>query len=288
MKSIFNLLIALYPSAFRAEFETEMRAVFMELAATTPPARFAQVEIPALFAGAAREHWRYALKFDVQAISMAFGAIAAFWVHLALYALLVPVKGHGLGRLLSLFSLALCVVIAQPIVKQDPETLRIANAIYAKSFKSLREAKTVADLVKLSELLEAADWISVDRFGRTVLTKQSALKELESLLTLPPEQRVTAMDIVWAEKEGDRMTVLAWMMPYETERADTSGDYGAKGVTRKLWRGTLVRDVFAGSGNNWLRIRHDKLLPNGSVLAVDGVPRILPPLTGDNHVVPAK
>ena len=34
------------------------------------------------------------------------------------------------------------------------------------------------------------------------------------------------MDIIWAEKDGDRMTVLAWMMPYELEREDAAGDHG--------------------------------------------------------------
>ena len=161
MERSFNLLIALYPSAFRAEFEDEMRAVFMELAATTPAACFAQAEIAALFWGAAREHWRYTFAFDVRAISMACGAIAAFWVHLALYALLVPGKSHGLGRLLSLFSLTLLAVIAQPIAKQDPETLRIANAIYAKSFKSLREAKTVDELRAAQSVLLMAGAIGL-------------------------------------------------------------------------------------------------------------------------------
>ena len=34
--------------------------------------------------------------------------------------------------------------MAQPIARQDLATLKIANELYAKSFKALREAKTVA------------------------------------------------------------------------------------------------------------------------------------------------
>jgi hypothetical protein len=54
---------------------------------------------------------------------------------------------------------------------------------------------------KVSANLDSPDWISVDRFGRTVLTKADADRDLESVLKLPPDRRAPGMDIIWAERE---------------------------------------------------------------------------------------
>jgi hypothetical protein len=190
-----------------------------------------------------------------------------------------------------LSALILCLVLqrafAQQEIRQDPATLELARSIYTRAFRQLREAKTLEDMKRLSDALDSPDWISVDRMGRTILTRKDADRELESVLALPSERRVTGMDIIWAEQESDRLAVLAWMMPSETERVDASGDYGQKGGTHRMLRATLVRDLFVKTPAGWRRIQHDKLLPNSTLLAVDGVPRVLPLTDDSRRVTPA-
>jgi len=139
---------------------------------------------------------------------------------------------------------------------------------------------------KLADDLASPDGISVDRFGRIVLTRETADGELASMLALPPERRVTQMDILWAEQTSDRLIVVAWVLPDEVEQIDTEGDFGPPGSKHRLTRGTLVRDIFQKTANGWRRIQHDKLFPNDTVLAVDGIPRIVPPLDERYRVVP--
>ncbi|MDR3704185.1 MAG: hypothetical protein P4L56_31345 [Candidatus Sulfopaludibacter sp.] len=202
-------------------------------------------------------------------------------------------RGRSLARVLEQLSrvLVVCLLVGiaagQP-VKQDAATLELARSIYSSSFTALRQAKTLEELRKLSDDLDAPEWISVDRFGRTILTRQDADRDLESLLALPPERRVTGMDILWAERDSDRLSVVAWMMPNVAERVDAEGEFGPKGASHKLTRGTLIRDVFVKTADGWRRIRHDKLTPNDMVLAVDGAARIVPPLDERHHATPAR
>ena len=169
------------------------------------------------------------------------------------------------------------IAAGQP-VRQDASTLELARSIYSRSFTALREARTLEEMRRLSGDLDAPEWISVDRFGRTILTKKDADRDLESLLALPPERRVTGMDILWAERDSERLIVLGWMMVNMAERVDAEGEFGPKAASHKLTRGTLIRDVFVKTADGWRRIRHDKLTPNDMVLAVDGAARIVPPL----------
>ena len=84
----------------------------------------------------------------------------------------------------------------------------------------------------------------MDRFGRN--TMQNAAdrdREFESMLTLPAERRISVMDIMWAERDKDRLIVLAWMMPYDAEVTDATGEYGAKGSKHRLTRATLIVSV---------------------------------------------
>ena len=41
-------------------------------------------------------------------------------------------------------------------------------------------------------------------------------------------------------------------------------------INHRLSRATLIRDIFEDTANGWRRIRHEKFLPNGTVLAIDG------------------
>jgi hypothetical protein len=53
-------------------------------------------------------------------------------------------------------------------------------------------------------------------------------------------------------------------------------------------RGTLFKDFFVETPKGWRRVRHEKLLPNDVVLAVDGVARIVPPMAPARRIAPPK
>jgi len=177
------------------------------------------------------------------------------------------------------------VAAGQRPVKQDPAVLAVAKAVYGANVLALREAKSLDDMKKLADNLDSPDWISVDRFGRTVFTRRDIDKEFESMLALPAARRITAIEIIWAERDSDRLIVIGWMMPNEVERADSTGDYGVIGATHRITRGTLFRDTFSNTSSGWRRVKHEKLLPNDLTLAVDGVPQIVPPLEEEHSVV---
>ena len=198
---------------------------------------------------------------------------------------------EDLASRLFLMCLIAGICQAQPAPKPDVEALELTKSIYSRNFADVRDAKTLEDMQKVSNRESSKDWISVDRFGRTVLTKQDqdgVNRELASMLSLPPERRVGEMDIIWAEQDSDRLMVLAWMMPHEVEVTDRDGEYGPKGSTHRLMEGTLIRGLFQKTADGWLRIRHDKLTPNNTILAVDGTQRIVPPMDERNRVTPAK
>jgi hypothetical protein len=244
MLRVFDLLSMLYPAEYRAQFDDEMRGVFVEL---DRRGWWLLLEYGGLVRGALRERRRH---MGVLAGGAAFASV----VNLLLYWYLLPIGvAHG------------------QTVKQDPSALEVARSIYSRSFTALREAKTIEEMRKLSDEMDAPEWISVDRFGRTVLTKKDVDRDLESLLKLPPERRAAGMDIIWAEKDAERLIVVAWMMPNESH-----------GVTR----GTLIRDIFVSGANGWRRVRHDKITPNDMVVSVDGKAQVLPPMDEDHRVRP--
>lgn len=267
MVRFFNLLLMLYPAEYRAEFGDEMRTVFLALERSRN--RHYLTEFFGLIRGAASEQWNARASWQAAA-SVSGGALLAWGMHVVMYWSLVP------------------IAFGQQVPKQEAATLGLAKSIYARSFTALREARTLDDMKRLSDDLDSPEWISVDRFGRTVLTRKDADRELQSVLALPPELRVTEMDIVWAEQDSDRLAVVAWMMPNEAEWVDSDGDFGPREGKHRLTRGTLVRDIFETTTNGWRRIRHDKLIPNDTVLAVDGKPGILPPVDDRSRVVPSR
>ena len=59
----------------------------------------------------------------------------------------------------------------------------------------------------------------VRRVGRTGLTRQNQEQEFASILALPPDRRITEMDIIWAERDSSRLMVVAWMMPHEGDES---------------------------------------------------------------------
>ena len=237
-----NFLMKLYPLEFRLQFEDEMRPIFVE--------RFAEhpfTEVWGLLCGAAYERLRL-----ISPAPVAAGLASAFTMQLFVYmALLTPAA-------------------AQP--KQDPGAMETAKAIYTRAFTLLRDAKNMDDMRKLSDSLDSPEWVSLDRFGRPLFTRAQADREFESILVLPPEQRVSAMDIIWAERDATRLIVVAWMFPREEIRDG-----------HKLTRATLIRDLFDNTPTGWRRIRHEKWLPNGTLLAIDGRS-----LAETNRVIPGQ
>ncbi len=227
------------------------------------------------------------------AISMVCGAPLAFGMHLLMYWTLVPGKHRTVQQAVEalasrLFPMCLIagICLGQPAPKPDVKALELAKSIYSRSFKDVRDAKTLEDMQKVSDRQDSKDWIFVDRFGRTVLSMHDAEgvnRELASMLSLPPESRVGEMDIIWAEQDSDRLMVLAWVMPHEAEGTDAEG-----GGKHRLMEGTLIRDLFQKTSAGWVRFQHDKLTPNNTILAVDGSQRIVPPLDERNRVTPAK
>lgn len=303
MIRIFDLLLMLYPASYRAEFGREMRAVFWALAKSRKSERglsvgwFAWKEFFGLLRGATYERCHRVMQRGIvywpTATSMITGTLCAFGMHLLMYWALVPGKSKRVSEVLETLAsrvFLLCLVVGlasgQQQAKQDSNTLELAKSIYSRSFTALREAKTLQDMQELADHLDSPDWIGVDRFGRTVLTRRDADREMKSVLSLPPERRITGMDIIWAERDSEQLIVVAWMMPNEVEVIDSEGEYGQKGTTHRLLRGTLVRDIFLSTDDGWRRIRHDKLLPNSTILAVDGAPQIVPPLNERNRVAP--
>ena len=299
MLNLFDLLLLLYPANFRIEFGQEMRRVFCALArariaeSRVDAALFVFSEYSGLLRGALTERCQQFQNGRWQTSgSFAAGALLASGMHMFAYWCLVPIKGHGFkglwaqisSRLLMLI-LAVGLAVGQPLPRQNPAVLETAREIYRKSFTALRDANTIEDMRRISGELDSPDWVSVDRFGRRILTTpQDRDKEFESMLSIPKERRVSILDIVWAERDSSCLIVVGWMMPYETTMVDESGEYGPKGTKHRLKRGTLIRDIFVNSEKGWRRISHDKLLPNGAVLAVDEIPRILPPLDNGHRV----
>lgn len=300
MVRIFDLLLRLYPLSHRVEFGEEMRMVFLtalEAARARSPfalGRLVWCEMAGLIGGAATEHWLQLVKQAAHlwplTAAMVAGTVLAFAMHAVLYRILVPIPGHSLARLRQLFPsflIALWLFAANATgqqQKQQPDVLNTAKSIYRASLVAIREAKTLDDMKKLADSFDSPDWISVDRFGRTVFTRRDADQALAAMLALPADRRITGLEIIWAERNADRLIVVGWMMPNEVERVDAVGEYGDKGITHRVMRGTLFRDIFANTPDGWRRIRHEKFLPNDMVLAVDGMPRIVPPLAGTNRV----
>jgi hypothetical protein len=291
MFRFFSLMSALYTAEYRAEFGDEMRAVLKALAESGGSVGLGGREFFGLLRGALSEHCR--LLPLRPAFSMVCGALLAFGTHLLMYWTLVPGKTKTLQRVVEelasrvfLMCLIAGICLAQPAPKPDAGALELAKSIYSRSFADVRDAKTLEDMHKISDRQDSKDWISLDRFGRTVLTMhdtEGVNREFASMLSLPPERRVGEMDIIWAERDSDRLMVLAWIMPHEVEVTDAES-----GGKHRLMEGTLIRDLFQKTADGWVRFQHDKLTPNSMILAVDGSQRIVPPMDERNRVTPSK
>src|SRR5436190_8585849 len=234
MRKTLDFILAIYPADLKREFGDEMRAVAMTLIAQGK--RQSWKELGWLLQDAIRERMR-----QQESASVISGALAALIAQLILYSQIIPI--HRLRTVVLLLSLGAAIATSQQQPRQDPAALAEAKAIYDRVFKALGEARTIEDMQAVSESFDTKDWTSITRFGRTN-NRELIAQEWQSMLKLKPEQRVPRMEIIWTDQDGDRMTVVAWMMPNEVEQVDSQGDYGEKGQRHKLSRATLVRDLF--------------------------------------------
>ena len=297
MWMIFELLLRLYPREHRVEFGEDMRGVLREIVGgrETGLARARMVGTEMLGRGCGAASERFCELAGRMEAPMVAGIVSACVIHVLMYRELVPVRARSFSRLLELFGQCVAtalllggVVYGQQQAKEDAEILSTVKSIYLANLVALREAKTLEDMKKLADGMDAPEWVSVDRFGRTVMTRRDVDRELGSMLSIPGDRRVMGLEVIWAERAGDRMIVVGWMMPNEIQRVDTSGEYGEKGATHRLMRGTLYKDFFVETPKGWRRVRHEKLLPNDVVLAVDGVARIVPPMAPARRIAPPK
>ncbi|MBM3783042.1 MAG: hypothetical protein FJW30_01715 [Acidobacteria bacterium] len=226
---MIDFLLSLYPARVRKEFGDEMRAVYRQRC----QGRVSLREVHGLLCDAVRA-WRDEPFSGL--LAAAAGSVLAICLHLLAYRILVPVA-----------------FLAWPLLGQD--AVATAAAIYGKQFEALRAAKNVEDLLKISNELDDAEWISVDRFGRTVFDRAGSQRQLTQMLDIPPERRTVRMDILWAGHDKDRLTVVAWMIT---------------GATETVVNAVLIRDVFTQTPAGWRRVRHDKLTPNQIVIEREG------------------
>jgi hypothetical protein len=205
----FDLLMRLYPADWRAAFTGEMREVFRG-AADHHPWR----ETAGLLCGAIDQQWQHAKRTLLlpSVFAMAVGLVVALAVQLVVYVSLLPHMSRTLERTLqelAAFLTLFCVLAGvaagsafaqQPV--QDLATLELARSIYSRALAGLKAAKTMEELRKSAAKLDTEAWVSLDRFGRMVLTAHDRDRELELMLDLPPERRAAPMDIIWAERDG--------------------------------------------------------------------------------------
>jgi hypothetical protein len=134
------------------------------------------------------------------------------------------------------------------------------QAMYTAAFAALHDAKTKEDIAKMVDAIDTPDWVGIGPTGQTG-TRAQAIRDLESLLALPPEKRPTPrLDIIFVNETNWNMTALYWVYT---------------GVEGQL-TGSLARDTFVRTAQGWRRMRHEKYFPDRP-LVVNGKAVIAPP-----------
>jgi hypothetical protein len=132
--------------------------------------------------------------------------------------------------------------------------------MYTATFAALHDAKTKEDIAKMVDALDTPDWVGIGPTGQTA-TRPQAIRDLESLLALPPEKRPTPrLDIIYVNETNWNMTALYWV--YTGPEGQLSG--------------SIARDTFVRTAQGWRRMRHEKFLPDRP-LVVNGKSVITPP-----------
>lgn len=53
----------------------------------------------------------------------------------------------------------------------------VAKSICTRAFTLMRDAKNMDDMKRLSDSLDAPEWVSIDRFGRQLLNRKKSKRE---------------------------------------------------------------------------------------------------------------
>ena len=158
--------------------------------------------------------------------------------------------------------LRICLLIPAALALHAQESPQAAiKKALARNFAALQSATTKADILRAVDAIDVPGWVSHLPNGQ-VRTRADALRELETLLAIPPDRRPSPrLDFVyWNEAAGD-VTALYWVYSERDGRLT----------------GSLARDTWVNTANGWRRTRHEKFFPDRP-LVVYGRAVIAPPL----------
>jgi hypothetical protein len=153
----------------------------------------------------------------------------------------------------------LAIALAALMQAADDPKAEIKKII-AGNLKAMQAARTQDDILRAIEAMDAPDWVS--EFNGQTWTRADALRELQGMLTIPPEKRGTPkIDFIYWTETPAHVTALFWV-------------YGERDGAVV---GSLSRDTWVHTSNGWRRTRHEKYFPDRPLIA-NGKPVILPPL----------
>ncbi len=168
----------------------------------------------------------------------------------------------------SLVRLLICPLILTSIASAQ-DGLAVVKNYYQQAIRGLQRAETREDLVKLVEAGDSPDWVSIDPAGFVVQTRAQAVSSLEPLLSIPPDKRPTPkIEVLWIREEPWRVTAVSIVLgpnvaspnpPRVASKSVFGVDHPQPHFTLA---GTLIRDTFARTSAGWLRVKHEKLLPD--------------------------
>ena len=122
--------------------------------------------------------------------------------------------------------------------------------------------------MKLTERLDAPDWVSIDPAGFVVQTRAQAAVALESFLAIPPGKRpLPKIEVLWVHEEPWRVTAVCMVLGPnvivpDPPRAVSKSTFGSAAQPHFLLAGGLIRETFARTAEGWRRVKHEKLLPD--------------------------
>lgn len=133
------------------------------------------------------------------------------------------------------------------------------QALYTDTLRAMRTAQTKEDISRMVEAIDVPEWTS-SLFNGQTMTRPQAIRELESILAIPPEKRPLfhIEPFYWSETAA-AVTVVYWVY------MDING-------TRN---GSIARDTWARTAAGWRRTRHEKFFPDRPLMK-DGKPVFLP------------
>jgi len=133
------------------------------------------------------------------------------------------------------------------------------RSLYTDALRAMRTAQTKEDITRMVEAIDIPEWTSSLVNGQT-MTRQQAVRELESLLAVPPENRpLFHIEPIYWNETAAAMTVVYWVY------IDIKGNRN----------GSIARDTWARTAAGWRRTRHEKVFPDRPLMK-DGKPVFLP------------